>query len=110
SPEPILLDLWAEGKDVGSERMQLARKQFEFYAADLKNGNPFSSEANVPAVMRGRSYLASFSGLDRDYQVMLAAAGKESVNFNRNVRDSAQVIINNKELPAAFTKDGYAYM
>ncbi|HYP05460.1 MAG TPA: ImcF-related family protein [Bryobacteraceae bacterium] len=110
SPAPILLSRWAEGRNVDVQRMDLAKKQFVYYAKDLKNGNPFSSQGNNDAVARGRSYLAQFSGIERVYQFMLSKAGKGSVNFNRDVANSAQAVVNNKDVPAAFTKTGYQFM
>jgi len=46
----------------------LAKRQFDFYASDLHNGNPYSATAEDSAVMRGRVYLSQFSGLERVYQ------------------------------------------
>ena len=51
------------------------------------------------AVARGRSYLAQFSGIERVYQFMLSQAGKETVNFNRDVKNSAQAVVNNQRHP-----------
>jgi type VI secretion system protein ImpL len=110
SPAPILLSRWAEGRSVDAARMLLAEKQFQFYARDLKNGNPFSSTADVVPVGRARAYLSQFSGIERVYQFMLSSAGKNTVNFNRDVKDSAQAVVNNRDVPAAFTKQGYAFM
>jgi type VI secretion system protein ImpL len=110
SPAPVLLSRWAENRGVDPQSMQLAQKQFVYYAKDLKNGNPFSSTADADAVARGRSYLAQFSGIERVYQFMLSQAGKGTVNFNRDVKDSAQAVVNNRDIPAAFTKTGYQFM
>lgn len=110
SPAPILLARWAEGKSPDAARMQLAEKQFRFYARDLKNGNPFSSTADTVPVARGRAYLGQFSGMERVYQFMLSSAGKNTVNYNRDVKDSAQAVVNNRDVPGAFTKAGYAFM
>ena len=74
SPAPILLKRWAENRSVDAQSMQLAQKQFVYYAKDLKNGNPFSPSADADAVARGRSYLAQFSGIERVYQFMLSQA------------------------------------
>ena len=110
SPAPILLARWAEGRNPDSARMQLADKQFRFYARDLKNGNPFSPNADTTAVGRGRAYLAQFSGIERVYQFMLSSAGKKSANFNRDVANSAGAVLNNRDVPGAFTKAGYTWM
>jgi type VI secretion system protein ImpL len=110
SPAPILLKRWAEGRNVDAARMQLADKQFTFYARDLKNGNPFSSTADLQPVQRARAYLSQFSGIERVYQFMISQAGKTTVNFNRDIKDSAQAVVNGRDVPAAFTKQGYAFM
>lgn len=110
SPAPVLLTRWSEGRSVDALSLQLAQKQFVFYAQDLKNGNPFSSTADADAVARGRAYLSSFEGSERVYQYMLSQAGKSAVNYNRDVKDSAQAVVNNRDVPAAFTKAGYQFM
>jgi type VI secretion system protein ImpL len=110
SPAPILLTKWSENRNVDPERMDLARKQFVYYAKDLKNGNPFSSQADADAVARGRMYLSQFSGMERVYQFMLSKAGAKNVNFNRDVKESSQAVLNSKDVPAPFTKAGYQFM
>ena len=32
------------------------------------------------------------------------------MNFNRDVTDSAQAVVNNRDVPGAFTKAGYQFM
>ena len=81
-----------------------------FYARDLKNGNPFSPTADVPPVQRGRAFLAQFSGVERVYQFMLSAASKKTVNYNRDIAGSAQAVLNNRDVPGGFTKEGYTFM
>ncbi|MBC8167125.1 MAG: hypothetical protein H7Y20_14805, partial [Bryobacteraceae bacterium] len=103
SPAPILLSRWAENRNPDSARAQLADKQFRFYAHDLRNGNPFSPTAEVQPVGRARAYLGQFSGTERVYQFMLSSAGKQTVNYNRDVKDSSQAVINNRDVPGAFT-------
>lgn len=110
SPAPILLSRWAEGRDAGTERMALAEKQFVFYGRDLKNGNPFSSTAEAGAVRSGRAFLSQFSGTERVYQFMIASASKKTVNYNRDIAGSSAAVINNRDVPGAFTKAGYAWM
>ncbi len=109
---PVLMRHWLEGKNVDPERMELARKQFDFYSEDLKLSNPFSSERDSFVVDRGRRYLSQFAGVERVYQFMLAEASRQNpgVNFNRQFPGSAQVVINTKEIPGAFTKGGWDFM
>ena len=110
SPAPILLSRWSDGRDVDPARMQLAAKQFQFYAKDLRNGNPYSSVGDADAIKRGRVYLSQFSGIERVYQFMLSSASKKTVNYNRDIANSSQAVLNNREVPGGFTKDGYKFM
>ena len=109
---PVLLKHWSEGKNVDAARLDLARKQFDFYGEDLKLSNPFSSEYDTLVVDRGRRYLSQFAGFERVYQFMLSEASRQNpgVNFNQQFPGSAQVVINTKEIPGAFTKGGWDFM
>ncbi|MBM3788030.1 MAG: hypothetical protein FJW30_27100, partial [Acidobacteria bacterium] len=106
-----LYTLWTGGRDVG-DRAQLAKAQFDFYADYLRNSGgcplPFDAEAGS----KGRRFLAQFSGVDSIYQSMLAAANKaiKPVNYNRDIKGSEQIIINNKDVAGAFTKEGFGKM
>lgn len=109
---PLLLKRWAGDRQVDEERRKLAQAQFDFYAEELKHGNMFSSENDSAAIDRARRFLNMFAGAERVYQFMIAEAGRKypAVNFNRQFPGSAQVIVNNREVPGAFTKEGYAFM
>lgn len=109
---PLLLARWAAGKDVGIERLALARKQFDFYSEELKYANPFSSENDSLAIERGRHYLSQFAGVERVYQFMLAEAnkGNPSVNFNQTFPGSSEVVVDGREVAGAFTKSGWKTM
>ncbi|MBI3278978.1 MAG: hypothetical protein HYZ57_03950 [Acidobacteria bacterium] len=109
---PLLLARWSKDRGVDAERLALAQKQFDFYAEDLKTANPYTSENDAAAVDRSRRYLAQFSGTERVYQFMLAEAGKTNapVNYNKRFPGSAEVVINNRDVPGAFTKGGWNWM
>ncbi|MGD0126749.1 MAG: ImcF-related family protein [Terriglobia bacterium] len=109
---PVLVKAWQAGRDIDSERMQLAQKQFDFYSDQLKDENPYSSENDTLAVSRARNYLSQFSGIERVYRFMLAEAskGSPSINFNRKFPGSAEVVVDGKEVEGAFTKAGFAFM
>ncbi len=109
---PVLLAYWIAGRDVGAERTALARRQFDFYADELRVGNPFSSEADMPAVERARRYLAQFGARERVYRLMVAEASAKhpAISYNRAFPGFSQVVINNREVPGAFTKAGWAAM
>ncbi len=108
---PVLMKWWINNRGVDSDRQQLARKQFDFYAEELKEENPYSKESNMAAVEKARHYLAQFGGMERVYTAMLAEAGKNPpINFNRQFPGSAAVVIETHEVAGAFSKAGYAVM
>jgi type VI secretion system protein ImpL len=109
---PVLMRHWLEGKNPDPERVQLVRKQFDFYSEDLRLSNPFSSQADSFVVDRGRRYLSQFAGVERVYQFMLAEASRQnpSVNFNQQFPGSARVVVNTKEIAGAFTRGGWTTM
>jgi len=109
---PLLFARWSEGRAPGSERLQLAQKQFDFYSQELKLQNPFSNETEGLAVERGRHYLSQFAGTERVYQFMLAEANKTNapVNFNQKFPGSAEEVVNNRDVSGAYTKSGWAAM
>ena len=104
---PVLLNRWAEGRNVDAERMALARNQFDFYSEELKTANPFSTENDTLAVDRARRYLKSFNADERIYQALVDAASKKfpPVRMFPN-----EVVLDPKEVRGAFTKDGWAFM
>jgi type VI secretion system protein ImpL len=109
---PVLLNRWSAGRSVDPERLQLAQKQFEFYAGELKIENPYSSENDAAAVELARRYLKQFGGTDRVYQFMLAEAGKGNppINYHQVFPNAAQAVVDRNIVPGAFTKGGWAFM
>jgi type VI secretion system protein ImpL len=109
---PVLLNRWSAGRGVDPERLQLAQKQFEFYAEELKVANPFSSENDTLAVERARRYLRQFGGIDRVYQFMLTEAAKSNppVSYHQLFPNAAQAVVDRTVVPGAFTKAGWAFM
>ena len=109
---PVLMKWWAGSRTVDPERMQLAQKQFDFYADELKEANPFSTEVDGAAVIKSRSYLSLFKGAERVYAFMLAEAAKAnpSINFNRQFPGSAATVVDLKDVSGAFAKSGWAFM
>lgn len=109
---PVLMNRWTAGREVDADRLELARRQFEFYAEELKVANPFSSENDGQAIEKARRYLAQFAGTERVYQFMLAEAAKTNppVHFNRKFPGSAQFVVDNYEVAGAFTKGGWDFM
>ena len=109
---PVLVKHWLIARNVDPDRLQLARRQFDFYSEDLKTSNPFSSEYDTLVVERGRRFLSQFAGVERVYQFMLAEASRQNpgVNFNQLFPGSAQAVVNTREIPGAFTKGGWDFM
>lgn len=101
---------WVNGRDgeIGNDRLQLAKVQFDFYASDLHNGNPYPAIADDGAVRRSRMYLSQFSGLERVYQGLLAMADKQypPMSFNQKFPGSAAAVASSELVRGAFTKDG----
>jgi type VI secretion system protein ImpL len=108
----VLLSRWTAGKGLDAERIELARRQFEYYSEALIAADPYSLNRDATAVEHARSYLRQFNGVERIYQNMLNEAGKNGspLNFNRRYPGSAQVVVNDYEVPPAFTKEGFAAM
>jgi type VI secretion system protein ImpL len=101
---------WVSGREgeIGKERLDLAKQQFDFYASDLHNGNPYSPGPDDAAVKRARIYLAGFPGLQRVYQGLLGMADKQfpPVSFNQKFPGTGQVVTSTEPVRGAFTKDG----
>lgn len=109
---PVLMDRWLAGRGVDAERLDLARKQFDFYGEELKFANMYSSENDGLAIEKARVYLAQFAGTERVYQFMLAEAGKTNppINFNKKFPGSAAVVVDNYDVAGAFSKGGWDFM
>jgi type VI secretion system protein ImpL len=109
---PELLKWWTLAAGADPARQALARAQFDFYADELRDANPFSPENDAATVDKARRYLRQFAGLDRIYAFMLADAAKHGspVNFNRLFPGSASVVTETHEVPAAFSKTAWQFM
>jgi type VI secretion system protein ImpL len=109
---PVLVKWWAGNRAPEAERIALAQKQFDFYADELKEANPYSQESDGMAVEHSRGYLKQFAGAERVYAFMLAEAGKGNpqIDFNRQFPGSAQTVIEAHVVSGAFSKGGWAFM
>jgi type VI secretion system protein ImpL len=107
---PVLLEHWAPARGLDAQRLALARRNFDFYAAELPHGNPYRDAQNEAIVTQTRSYLYRFASTDRFYQVLLAEAGRgiEPVRFHQAFPNTETVVRNAYEVPGAFTNQGYA--
>ena len=110
---PVLMQYWQNGKAPDTEEQkQLAQLQFDFYANELRLGNPFSIAPAMPTINRARAYLASFGGFARIYQQMINAANKvaPAIDFNRLYPGSSSVVVESHIVPGAFTRNGFTFM
>lgn len=109
---PVLLNRWSANRNVDTDRMQLAQKQFDFYSEELRIENPYSSVNDVDAIEKARKYLNQFKGIERVYAAMLADAAKNTqpVSFNKKFPGSAETVIDSYEVAGPFTKPGWDFM
>ena len=110
---PVLMQYWVKGRVADTdEQKQLAQLQFDFYANELRSGNPYSIAPAMASVNHARTYLASFGGFARIYQQMINAANKAApaIDFNRLYPGSSAVVVDSHIVPGAFTKNGFAFM
>ncbi len=109
---PVLIDRWSQNQNVDPERMQLARKQFDFYSDELKIKNPLSSVNDADAIAKARRYLYQCGGSERVYAAMRADAAKinSAINFNNRFPGSVDTVLETHEVPAEFTKGGWEFM
>lgn len=110
----LLLTRWSAGRDaeIGKDRLDLAKTQFDFYSRDLANANPYSATGDSGAVEHTRLYLSRFSGVERVYQFLLSETAKHGapVNFNQKFTGSADVLSSTHSVLFAFTKEGANFM
>jgi len=103
----VLMNHWTAGRDIDSERSNLARKQFEFYSSALIDANPFSASTEAGTVNLARSYLSQIAGIDRFYlPIVTKASGKGDISFNERFPNSTGIIATPR-VRSAFTRDGF---
>ncbi|MGA2116363.1 MAG: ImcF-related family protein [Bryobacteraceae bacterium] len=109
---PLLLDRWTAGRQIDPGLTALAQRQFDFYADELVVSNPFSSANEPDAVEQARAYLAQFNAIESIYQFIIAEASRQkpSINFNRQFPGSAAYVISNKDVPGAFSLEGWKFV
>ena len=68
-----------------------------------------SKENNRDDVERARAYLNQFTGVERVYTAVLSKADKSAkpIQFNRDYPETASTVINRKEVPGRYTKQGF---
>jgi type VI secretion system protein ImpL len=109
---PVLIRRWGEGRAIDPERVQLADKQFEYYAQELKLANPYSSENDSLAVERARAYLAKFGGTERTYRSIVEEASQAtpSISFSQRFPGTESVLVAPQVVGGAYTKQGWEWV
>jgi type VI secretion system protein ImpL len=110
---PVLTQYWENGVvPQTQDQEQLARQQFQFYAAELAQNNPYTIEPDGFTVNHAQSYLANFGGFERIYQQMVAGANKAapSIDFNRLYAGSSGTVVEPHVVAGAFTNSGSKFM
>jgi type VI secretion system protein ImpL len=109
---PVLVERWLDGRPIDSTRLELARRQFDFFARKLCVAYPCGGEVEGPTVARVREFLLSFAGPERIYQAILteASARNPSVQFNRAFPGASAVLVDAYEVPGAFTPGGWEFL
>lgn len=109
---PVFLKTWLGARTLDSEEQALARKQIDFYGAELLRQPPYSIEPENGAVAHVRGYLSKFLAETRIYQGLVADANRTNaaVDFNRLYPDAGAVVVDRFVVPGAFTRAGFAFM
>jgi type VI secretion system protein ImpL len=109
---PELMKFWKGTKEVDPQRNALVARQFDFYAEELKESNPFSKENDALTIDRTRRFLKQFSGEERLYNAILAEASRAnpSINYNKLYPNGARAVRVDKEVQGAFSKEGFTWM
>ncbi len=107
-----LINRWLAGRTLDAERQQLARKQFDFYSKELYIANPYSPENDAGAVKHARAYLSQAGSAVPIYKAMLAEANRRfpTLNFNKKFPGTADVVVNNRDVSGAYSRDGWTFM
>jgi type VI secretion system protein ImpL len=107
---PLLYKTWADGKVIGDDGIpDLARRQFNFYGSELPISNPFPAGQDAVAIARARAYLKNFAGIDLYYSKLKLDASEKvpTASFNRQFRDTADVVVSSHDVEGAFTPEGF---
>jgi type VI secretion system protein ImpL len=106
---PVLLSHWANPKDAGPDRGDLARKQFDFYSTELPKQNPFSEQNDARTVAQARTYLTQFQDIQRIYNAMVDEVSRRNpgISFNQMFKDSEGVVTSASVVRGAFTRAGF---
>lgn len=106
---PVLMERWLNGRQLDSTRESLARAQFEFYADRLCRGESCGVDSDSRLVARTQRFLASFTGADAIYELVVADAGGQQrpLAFQRQFPAAGALVSDRYEVPPAFSPQGW---
>ncbi|HEX5575560.1 MAG TPA: ImcF-related family protein, partial [Gemmatimonadales bacterium] len=109
---PALYDHWRGARSADPSRAQLVRKQFDFYAEEVRSRNPFRLQVHDSVVAHARSFLRQFAGTERIYRSVLAQGlgNLPAIDFTRKFPAATGVVRDPHVVPGAFTREGWAAM
>ena len=107
-PASTLSKRWEQTENPGPERSELARRQFEYYGAEIKSGDPIGTKLDDVAVARARAYLGKFAGPDRYYRQLIDQASTSGdAIFHVKFPDATGTIVGSHPVKGAFTPAGF---
>jgi type VI secretion system protein ImpL len=105
---PALTNAWPQGSVVDSSARELARRQFEFFGAELPYGNPYTDRGDAGLIGSARAVLAKSAGITPIYISMLTAASRRGESVRLGTAGGGAVS-NPAEVAPQFTKNAWAY-
>jgi type VI secretion system protein ImpL len=104
----VLTERWTGVEPVDSARLELARRQFAFYGAELPYGDPYGEAANAGMVNTTRSFLAANTNEDSFYGSLVAQWNRlPAARLDRDRPETRGFLRNSPEIPGAFTLAGW---
>ncbi len=107
-----MLASWTAARSLDEDRAVLLRRQLDFFAEVIRDGNPVAGRTDDAIIASARTFLGQFGDADRFYQSMLAdaaTAGSE-LRLAVAVPGSADLIRNDVVIPAYFTLEGWVFV
>jgi type VI secretion system protein ImpL len=106
---PVLLSHLPGARDLDPERLELIRRQFDFFAQEIRLANPLPASPDAAAVARARAFLTEFADEERVYQSLVFQVSEENppVEFGRLAAGAQGVVRNPYTVPGAYTRGGW---
>ncbi len=108
-PGELMARRWKEAHKVDQDRAELAQRQFQYYASELKSGDPVGAKEDDAAVAHARSYLGKFGTIERYYRPLIdkASHAAPDASFSVEFPDANGVVVSKYVVKGAFTPAGF---